>query len=525
MKIIPLRLVVLFCACGPLTAVSVEPTELQHIVARRVAPESHSGNLQLQQLSQPIRRHDLQLEPAASCAATACHGGPRGGVSVATAVRGSEYPLWLTKDPHAQSWRTLSSDASVQIMERLNIMRDGEVIDTAGFDNCLACHNTSRSASDGASSDLDHFIAEGVGCSSCHGPSQNWRKDHYRFSWDDASSAHIGLVPTENLLARARTCAACHVGDEDRDMNHDIIAAGHPALHYEFATFHNMLPKHWREPEKTQAADFEARLWFVGQVAALDASLSLLETRAAKRLHGSTWPEFAASDCSSCHQSLRVGREDYAGAQVNAAASFSSWNRFGVERLLEWKHSGGQSTPADRQLKDTLDHLSQLMNMQAVPDRQAVQTAAHQARVQLDQWLNQQGPRGSVPTFTANQLAGLAAASLGQPAELDRWEYASQGYLAVIAARQSWLGLPVSTTPLQDVDQLRTALLFKPGTNSPLDPNDSKADIAAISAVIAKALASSKSTDPAWLPSHPGDVGLDNASEMLFLPVPIPVPD
>ena len=34
-------------------------------------------------------------------------------------------------------------------------------------------------------------------------------------------------------------------------MNHDMIAAGHPALHYEFATYHECQPKHWREPGET----------------------------------------------------------------------------------------------------------------------------------------------------------------------------------------------------------------------------------------------------------------------------------
>ena len=45
------------------------------------------------------------IRGAASCATSSCHGGPRAGVSSADAPRGSEYPLWLESDPHAQSWK------------------------------------------------------------------------------------------------------------------------------------------------------------------------------------------------------------------------------------------------------------------------------------------------------------------------------------------------------------------------------------------------------------------------------------
>ncbi len=82
---------------------------------------------------------------APSCAATACHGGPSPGIFSTTAPRGSEYSLWLESDPHAKSWQTLNSPRSLEILERLNILIDGQLKNKQAFQNCLACHNTSTS--------------------------------------------------------------------------------------------------------------------------------------------------------------------------------------------------------------------------------------------------------------------------------------------------------------------------------------------------------------------------------------------
>ena len=91
--------------------------------------------------------------------------------------------------------------------------------------------------------------------------------------------------------ARARVCVDCHVGNRSRgmDMNHDLIAAGHPRLNFEFASYLASYPKHWREahekavpgPEREAAsAEFEAKSWAVGQVVTAGAVLDLLGARA-----------------------------------------------------------------------------------------------------------------------------------------------------------------------------------------------------------------------------------------------------
>jgi hypothetical protein len=244
---------------------------------------------------------DSLLRGAASCAASGCHGGPRAAVAEPQATRGSEYPLWLERDPHAQSWRTLNSAASLKILDNLGIMQHGKIVDKAQFENCLACHNTSTDTT--LAESLPTF-PEGVGCEACHGPSANWYDSHFR--GPDAlqrAQDQLGLSRTKPLLERAEMCARCHVGAADRDMNHDIIAAGHPALYFDMAVYHEKLPKHWRDNEG-DSSRFRSELWFAGQLAKLQAELELIEARASEKLAVSCWPELSQYQCSSCHNQL-----------------------------------------------------------------------------------------------------------------------------------------------------------------------------------------------------------------------------
>ena len=62
----------------------------------------------------------------------------------------------------------------------------------------------------------------------------------------------FGFMDTKNLVSRIEQCAGCHIGQDARgglplrDVNHDLIAAGHPRLNFEFAAYHENQPKHWK---------------------------------------------------------------------------------------------------------------------------------------------------------------------------------------------------------------------------------------------------------------------------------------
>jgi hypothetical protein len=415
-------------------------------------------------LLEPTFDRTLNLEGAPRCAAASCHGGPHPGIASPTALRGNEYLLWLERDPHAQSWRTICSDASVAMMRRLKIMSGNEIVDRDGFNNCLACHNTRRSEP----RDLVTTIAatEGVACEKCHGPSERWLGSHVRGRGSDGDMT--GFIANDELLTRARMCVTCHVGDRDRDMNHDIIAAGHPALWFEMTSYHNRYPKHWRDGEAGDAERFQAQLWLAGQIASADAWLSLLEARAERQHTVSTWPELAAYDCQACHHPLRGGGSllnpttpPGSSPKLLSTARLSHWSTGPLEGLLR-RQSDGESMA----LAESFDELTEAMQRGPRPSREEVVLAARKARAQLSQW----SLRGSGCEIQ-NDWDGLRL--LDTLTDVDRlrartasWEQGSQYYLQLLAARPMWPGgHHGSVRPF--ADQLWESLQLAPGTTSP----------------------------------------------------------
>jgi hypothetical protein len=154
-------------------------------------------------------------------------------------------------------------------------------------------------------------IRAGVGCESCHGEAKDWLEAHTSPKWKlltAAAKRARGMTPTWDILGYATRCAGCHVdgaaaeGLPLRDVNHDLIAAGHPRLQFELTAYLANLPQHWSvATEKKKLASFEAEAWVLGQLASARAALELLDYRARTT---APWPEFAEYDCSACHHNL-----------------------------------------------------------------------------------------------------------------------------------------------------------------------------------------------------------------------------
>ena len=418
----------------------------------------------LDRLHSPLLRSDLKLLGAQSCSAASCHGGPHPGIAQPWVSRGSEYPLWFENDPHARSWKTISSDESVAMMRRLKIMRGNEIVDQKGFDNCLACHNTTKRFHEPRST-VER--KEGVGCAGCHGPDELWSGTHYQNGFDSLGSTDVGFVANGDLLTRARACAACHVGDQDRDMNHDIIAAGHPALRYEFATFHAREPKHWRDTESADKKFYEAQLWLTGQIAAADASLSLLQARTTDSHTISEWPELSAYDCSSCHHALGLkdARRTPSAGGKQAIAPLSTWNTAGLIWVISYRMEQGQATAEDQRLLVALEDVRTTMESGPNPDALQCSAAVAEARLAIAAWVDGAGEMER-SQFRSDRLGRIAAAAAGKSKSFDTWESAVQLYLAATAARESWPSGP--SGPMHDkAESLRRGLAYPALTSSP----------------------------------------------------------
>jgi hypothetical protein len=181
---------------------------------------------------------------------------------------------------------------------------------------CCGCHATGAGAESGDS------LALGVHCEACHGPARDWVKEHTLKSWVSESPAARtlkGQRNTRDLVVRAGVCAQCHIGTTDvpgQEVNHDLIAAGHPRLNFEFTVYLANLPPHWDEnidrkfAERPEAGvnpgvartNFALEAWEAGQLVSADFALRQLTGRAGR---AAPWPEFAEYDCFSCHHDLR----------------------------------------------------------------------------------------------------------------------------------------------------------------------------------------------------------------------------
>jgi hypothetical protein len=99
---------------------------------------------------------------------------------------------------------------------------------------------------------------EGVSCESCHGAAGSWVRTHTRTDVSRPQRVAAGMRDLEDLYLRTNTCVACH-----QVIEPDLLAAGHPRLHFEQAGLSEREPRHWQELWS------DPQLWLVGQTAAL----------------------------------------------------------------------------------------------------------------------------------------------------------------------------------------------------------------------------------------------------------------
>ena len=106
-----------------------------------------------------------------------------------------------------------------------------------------------------------------------------------------------------------------------------MIAAGHPPLWFEPATFLSHLPPHWKVRDHNLVA--AAREWVVGQAVASAAAYRLLAARAENPAEA--WPEFAEYACFGCHKSLDT--RPVAAGPAPGRLRFGGWYHGRVPRM------------------------------------------------------------------------------------------------------------------------------------------------------------------------------------------------
>jgi hypothetical protein len=153
------------------------------------------------------------------CAFSDCHGSVTPSEASERTIDQNEYYTWLKKDRHAKAYAVLRKERSIQIIKNLKMTKNAEQ-----QTRCLSCHALNIPPEQRGK----YFeIAEGVSCESCHGPSKQWLGPHRRQGEGYEAALALGMYDTRNLRKRAEKCLSCHLGDEERSVDHALIAAGH----------------------------------------------------------------------------------------------------------------------------------------------------------------------------------------------------------------------------------------------------------------------------------------------------------
>ncbi len=218
---------------------------------------------------------------AGGCASSNCHGGTAVLPAAESRILGNEYAHWSVSDKHARAYKALVEPRGKRMAEILGIA------DATRDKRCTACH---------VAGSPEKTRSDGVACEACHGAAEQWLGPHTRQNSHEAS-VRAGLIDTKNFEVRAKTCLGCHLGAPGQEVDHEVIAAGHPDLAFELDTFTAAQPAHHR-PAPTA---MRQRAWAVGQAVALGESMRLLQSHAEK-----SWPEFSDMECYQCHHDLRA---------------------------------------------------------------------------------------------------------------------------------------------------------------------------------------------------------------------------
>jgi hypothetical protein len=408
------------------------------------------------------------VQGAGSCAATACHGSTSPAAlddfPSRKPVLRNEHTTWITQDRHADAYRVLFSRRSREMASRLS---GGRPVPAHEDARCLACHSTPGTGPTAIPAEV--VRGDGVGCESCHGAAEHWLGAHTQAWWANLPEAEkfarYGMRPTRALDTRARLCAECHVGAPGRDVNHDLIAAGHPRLNFEFAAYLANMPPHWVEDT---SGNFPARAWAVGQAATARAAAGLLAHRAGDAgAGGAPWPEFSEYDCFACHHDLADEAWRQARATTGAAPGTPAWGTWsypGALNLVRQRADAGR-----RDVEEPFAALAAEMTpFGSDPARAAA--AAEKLAGALGRWL-QSLPEETKGYDAARLKSLIETVRTGDaPGATQGWDGAAQRYLALQPLRLALKGLDPAWTDLPLESELRHAfesLQFTQGFDSP----------------------------------------------------------
>lgn len=327
---------------------------------------------------------------AGSCSATACHGGVQ--PKTVTSVQQNEYSIWVVQDSHAKAYRSLQNAVSLRMGKILGIGKPENA------PKCLACHALSVPA---AQKGRDFDIADGVSCESCHGPASGWLGPHTTKDFPRARSVALGMYDTSDLVRRSEKCLTCHLGTKDKEVDHQMIAAGHPDLVFELDSYSAIMPPHWKP---VADGNYGVKTWSVGQAVKLREALN----RLGRRSRGPVWPEYSELDCFSCHHSLTKAENSWRQERgyPNRMPGAPPWNaaHYAIFRVL----AKDTNAEASQRLEKELAEIYRLTTQPGAARNQIEESARRGADL-AGQFASQINALNFDRARTARLLAGITA--------------------------------------------------------------------------------------------------------------------
>jgi hypothetical protein len=308
-------------------------------------------------VASPLAAQEGKFIGVAACANSGCHGST---VPLqASRVLQNEYYTWLNSDRHARAYNVLFNDLSARIVKNMRLRKKAYQESL-----CLDCHSTNVPASQVAGK-ID--LEDGVQCEACHGPAGGWRGEHTEAGWTHEQSVARGMFDLRDLRVRAHGCDHCHLGDATRQVDHELIASGHPLLAFELDNYSETMPAHWTARKETHGVP----AWAVGQAMMFRDSLANL----ARHARGEKWPEFSDMSCANCHHSLENSQWRQArGWSGRAGLPAFSPKHWAVLRLIVDRASPSARASLDESVKVIASRVAR-MN-----DASGVATAADEAK-------------------------------------------------------------------------------------------------------------------------------------------------
>ena len=313
------------------------------------------------------------------CAASNCHGSVKPKNVAGIQIWQNEFSIWAAQDKHARAYSVLSNPVSVRMGKILNLDQPPNK-----SEKCLVCHALYVPADLRATT---FQLDDGVSCENCHGPAVGYLGPHTTENWKHLSAAEkskYGMYDTRDLTKRSEKCATCHVGTADKQVDHEMIAAGHPDLTFELDSFSAAMPRHWKVNRDDNPNPWiGVQSWAIGQAVQLRESLNRLSRRASS----DRWPDYAELDCFACHHSLtppgdswRLTMADYYHGR---RPGVPAWN---ASRYMVFRDFARVVDPQGAQRVDTaLQHLSTLIGKWG--SAQEISSTAQNAAGMVDEML------------------------------------------------------------------------------------------------------------------------------------------